>query len=190
MKRTEQSIKTSIYNLIPEEDGIFSAKVQVMLLHSYRIIKNFVGSNSKLKNHLKSTLAVTVKDVKLRSIDFTEFTGLFQGIDVSEIYTPERREVWSKAKQNNKKMNFEDKELYFIKNSRNVDIKALDENTEEQQFCSNINSLLNNSSNYKIGVFYRTDKSIIDEFSVMLHSYLEQVISEKEMKKYISSIKL
>jgi len=190
MKKTEQSVKTSIYNLIPKTDTIYAVKILVMLLHCYRIIKNFVGSNSKLKKHLAETLNNVIATVKnFKTVDLAEYTSLFSNINTDAMYTRERREAWSLAKQNGKAPCFKKYDVYLVNNLRNADNKALDENIEEQQFCSNINSLLNGKSNNKSGVFYRTDNNTIEEFSIMLNSCLEGSISEKEMIKYISSVR-
>ena len=190
MKKTEQSVKTSIYNLIPKTDTIYAVKILVMLLHCYRIIKNFVGSNSKLKKHLAETLNNVIATVKnFKTVDLAEYTDIFNNINVDPMYTKERREAWSLAKQNGKAPCFNKYDVYLVNNLRNADNKALNEDTEEQQFCSNVNSLLNGKSNNKKGVFYRTDNSTIEEFSIMLNSYLEESISYEEMIKYISGVK-
>lgn len=188
MKKSEISVKNSIYSIAPiKTDTILSCKILVLLLHCFRIIKNFVGSNSKLKKHIASTLESVLKKVKsIQTIDLNDHTSIFKNISTDSSYTPERRTALSEAKVNQNFPAIAEHSLTVFDNMRNVDHKAVNENIQEQQIASNINSILNGKSNHKRGLHYRTSNTVIELFAINLNMYLEGDICQKDMEKFIS----
>ena len=188
MKKTEQKIKSNLYALLPQTDSLKATKILVMLIHCYRIIKNFVASTSKLKKHLGETVTETAtKSKNIPVYDLDKYTALFQNINTDSIYTPERQTALISAIKQGKAPQYKSDSIAVFKNTRNTDHKAITPRTHIQQIASNINSLLNGKSNNRYSVHYRTTDQSIEEFAIMLNSYLTDEISLEEMKKYIST---
>lgn len=186
--KTDQKVKSNLYNLLPSTDSLKAVKILVMLIHCYRIIKNFMSSTSKLKKHLGETLTAIAKNTKsIQTINLDKLTGLFNQIDTDSMYTPERQSTLLTAIENGKAPGWKLNGISIVENTRNIDHKALTPHTHVQQLASNINSLLNGKSNRRTSVIYDVDSQTIDAFTCNLDSYLKDEISIEEMKKYIST---
>ena len=186
--KTDQKVKSNLYALIPSTNSLKAVKILIMLIHSYRIIKNFLSSTSKLKKHMGETLTAIAKNTKsIRTVNLDKLTGIFEGIDTASMYTPERQTALKTAIEQGKAPAYNLHGISIIENTRNIDHKALTERTHVQQLASNINSLLNGKSNHRTSVIYNVNSEAISAFTCNLDSYLKDEISLEEMKKYIST---
>lgn len=185
MKKTTETVKRAIYDLLPDTTSLKSAKLILLLLHVFRALTSYSGSYGKVKKSLLSTVDAIVKLKSFRTLDAKTFLPFVQSLPHND----------TKGIQEAVHENLKIKVGNFFKliNSQNRDYKAVTcglEGSAVQSISRCVNALpeRKNTSHLKYDLYYVTTDKAITEAEKILADYLADKISLKSAKSKLSKL--